>query len=312
MRRLFSVLFAVGLVLGVAAPALADQPALPHSGGVIVRVNGDATLASGEQADLVFVTNGNALVEGTADTVIVINGTASLQGATAETVVVVNGTAVIGSGTRVLGDVRYVNSRVERATDAVVLGQVGPVDLQIGFWLWQFLLLVWIGSFVAVILAGLVAAAVASRQVRRVGATMTGAVGASLLGAVGVWIGLPILAVFVAFTVVGIPTALGILLVILPALWFLGYISVGIRMGIAIVERGRVPTDRRPFLAALVGVTLLLIVSLLPPVGFLAGAYGSGAILATVARRRPDVPDTAGVTVQPPFTQAPWDVARPA
>ena len=47
-------------------------------------------------------------------------------------------------------------------------------------------------------------------------------------------------------TLVGIPLGLGVLLLVLPALWFLGYIVAGARLGTLILHRDDA-AQRRPW-----------------------------------------------------------------
>ena len=117
MRRILT-LFPLFLLLAaiVGAPvALAADEDLPHSGRVLMAFGGDIALPVGEQADVVFVVNGDADIAGTVNTLTVIEGTATLHGATVENVVIVSGTLALEEGTTVTGNVRSIESTVTQA-----------------------------------------------------------------------------------------------------------------------------------------------------------------------------------------------------
>ena len=93
MRRLLLAFAAVALILGIAAPAvLAASPGFDRTDRVLMAFNGDVTVPDGQAADVVFVTNGTATIQGDVQSLFVIDGTAILQGARLETVVVTGGT----------------------------------------------------------------------------------------------------------------------------------------------------------------------------------------------------------------------------
>jgi hypothetical protein len=140
---------------------------------------------------------------------------------------------------------------------------------------------------VSVILAGLVFAAFGGRQLTVAARNMTDAVG-SVLGAVFVWIAVPFLAVLAIMTLVGLPFGIGLLVFLLPALWFLGYIVAGARLGGWLVGLAGGETGGRPYLAVALGLLILQLIVLLPVVGgivvALAGAWGAGALAITIFR----------------------------
>jgi hypothetical protein len=150
-----------------------------------------------------------------------------------------------------------------------------------GFW---FLAAVFaIGLTIAMLVSGVVAAAVAPEPLRRAGAALTDEIGKSALAALIVWVALPIVAVALFATVIGIPTALGFFVFVMPTIGFLGYLVTGTRLGDWIVGRvrGRVEAYH-PYLAAILGVGILLVAARVPVLGALvtplAGILGGGAI----------------------------------
>ncbi len=138
-----------------------------------------------------------------------------------------------------------------------------------------FLLLLYLGWAVAVLIAGAFVAAVAGSQTRRMARSVASeplkVLGAGLLGFF-----VPLIVGVVLFvTVIGIP--LGVLvLMTLGLAAFLGYIVMGIWLGDLLLRRGRAANDGRPIGSALLGIFLLLIVSVIPLVSFLVGWFGLG------------------------------------
>ncbi len=113
MRLLISAAFAV-VAFALSAPALAQSAVAAQVGavqvdaaqdGVLVRVGGDAEVASTESIATVVVVGGDLSIDGDATTVVVVDGTATLRGASVTTLVVVSGRAVLSEGTVVTGDV---------------------------------------------------------------------------------------------------------------------------------------------------------------------------------------------------------------
>ena len=69
MKRLAGLFGAILLVGAFAAPvAMAADEALPHTGRVLMAFGGDVAVPADEQADVVFVANGDADIAGTVNT----------------------------------------------------------------------------------------------------------------------------------------------------------------------------------------------------------------------------------------------------
>ncbi|NBB86690.1 MAG: hypothetical protein GVY12_10815 [Bacteroidetes bacterium] len=274
------------LVLAAATgPAPAAQSPAAAFDGLLVRVGGPIEVGPGGRESVVVVVQGNAAIGGSVDAVIVVDGTATLNdGARVTELVVIQGTADLRAGSAVSQDVHLVNAELRRDDDAVVGGDIqsGP-GYPFVRGLLIFGLLMGLGAAVAVIVSGLVAAAIAPHGVRSVGATITDEPGPTVLAALLLWIGLPIAAALIAATLVGIPTAIGILLFLLPALGFLGYVVAGIRLGDYILGALRGSYEAwHPYQAALVGLVALLAAGWIPVLGAAvspaASLLGSGAL----------------------------------
>jgi hypothetical protein len=282
--RLGALAACVVAIALLPAAAMADDG---DSGGFVVRVNGPFTLASGESVDSVIVVRGDALIGGTVhDTLLVINGHADIAGRVEGNVTIIKGDVTLEGGSFV-NRVTIINGSVNRESGSVVEHGVNRHGL--GFFPALFFWLFWLGMTIAVVIAGLVFAAIAGRQLSTATEVLTGQLAYSILGAVVVWIGVPFLAALAFVTVVGIPFALALLLLALPLLWLLGYLVTGTRLGRALFQlAGRQPPSGRPYVAATLGLIVLQIIVLVPVVGWaigvLAGIWGSGALAVTAFR----------------------------
>jgi hypothetical protein len=287
MKRLAALFGAIVLVAAFAAPvALAADAALPHTGRVLMAFGGDISVPAGEQADVVLVVNGDAVIGGTVNVLTVIDGTATFQGATVDTIAVISGTIDLQEGTTVLGNVRSIESTVTQAPGVKIAGDIKGVDAELvtlGMFLGPAILLFAVGLAIASVIAGLLLAAVGARQVRAaervIAAEPLKVFGAGLLGAIVI----PILAIVAILTIIGAPLGLGILLGFLPLVAFVGFLVAGIFIGEEILGTRKEPETQRPYRGALLGIVLLQIIGLVPVVGGLATAVASllglGAIL---------------------------------
>jgi len=250
---------------------------------VLIRVNGHVHVPAGEIVGGVVAISDDALIEGTVDYLIVIDGDATITGTVNKSVMIVNGVVTLADGARVGEDVQLYRATAVQETGATVDGAVrdewgGGINISRGFWFG-----LWLSMTVAVLGAGLLFAAVGGRQLAQAGRAVTGQPLPTLVGAIFFWGAVPVLAVLAMLTVVGIPFGIGILLFLLPALWFLGYLVAGAALGQLIVAwRGSTRETRHPYLPVVLGLVLLQVVTLLPFIGgtlaFLAGLLGAGAV----------------------------------
>ena len=270
---------AVALVLTIPIPASVLADSFPHDGSVVIQANVDVTVPEGAHRDAVIVFTADATILGEVNTVVVLDGTATLSGARVETLVVAGGTADIGIGTTV-DQVRTIDSVSHVAPGAVVGSQMSVEPAMIAAGLAPVAIAIWIGFALAYVLAGLVVAAIAGGQLRRAGAAITRQPGSVTLGALGVLVGLPLVIVALALTVIGIPTAILVAIVVLPLVWFIGSVTVAVRVGdwLLLKLRGRVEAHH-PVVAAFLGTIVVGILSVIPIVGFVIGLAGAGAVL---------------------------------
>ena len=267
-------------------------PVESHPDGAVIRIGGDVSTPEGTRHSAIVVFGGDAAVEGSTGLLMVVNGTARIGGrGSAEHVFVADGELQLSRGARVSGDVDLYRATIESAEPGAVAGGVTDraVDhaLRGGWFFGAFLLL---GVAAAVIGAGLIATMVARDGVEHVGRIIVQRLPRALGAAALLWLALPMVAVLTLPTVIAIPAGLGVFFFILPFLGFVGFVLAGIALGDAVTGSLR---DHRPvsspYLAAVLGIGLLLMAGMLPILGALvaplAGAVGSGALLVALYER---------------------------
>ncbi len=278
------VLFAVVANCGWAQSRTSDADRRYNEDGVSFRIGGDINVGAEETERLVAVLQGDATIAGQVDVVFVLAGQATLTGAKVGRLIVVEGTANLQNGTVIDRDVELINAELVRTGNVVINGEVLSGSAQrIGRGMLLFGLLFGIGAGIAIIVSGLVAAAVLPRSVRTMGSLITDELGKTVLAAVFVFVGLPVVAFAAGLTIVGLPIAIGIVLFLLPLLGFAGYLISGIRLGDYLLGFLRGKDEAwHPYRAAFVGLVSLLFLGWLPAVGAvispIAGVLGGGAL----------------------------------
>lgn len=292
MHRFLGLVGALVVALLLLAPAALAADPLSHTGRALISTEGDLTLPADEQADLVVVVRGTATIEGQANTIVVVDGALNLLGATTETVFAVRSPVEVGQDTVVLGDVFQLDSLVHQTGNAEIGGQVSDLStvlINIGAVLAPAIILLWIGFGLATIVAGLVLAGLAARQVRDAEAVISHEpVLALVTGIVGV-VAFPVVAVILIATILGAPLGVGILLGAWPLVGFVGYLVAGIWIGDWVLRRGQGRTGlaERPYLAAIVGLLILEAISIVPflaIISAIAGLFGFGAVIVLALR----------------------------
>lgn len=285
--RVLILLFTLIITL-VPGVALAQETGTRDD--FLLRIDGPVRLGPDEVAGTVMVISDDAVIEGVVeDTLIVIDGTATVSGRVDADVIMVNGTLNLEPTARV-NDVSLFDSQITEAQGSTITGTITRAsDVQWGWGLTVFSIIWWFAVTIVLLAAALLFAAIGGRQFTEAGSAIVRRPGETILSALIVGIGFPILAIALLVTVLGIPLGLGLLVFILPALWFLGYLVSGMQLGASVLTAlGRSVNSEHPYLAALLGVLILQIVGLIPflgpLIGFLAGVIGAGA-LALVAWR---------------------------
>ena len=288
----------IALVAATLALLLAPAQALAQENrdDVYVRVNGTVDLAADESVDTVVAVNSEARVAGTVrDTLVIVNQTATVSGEVGRDVIVVNGTLRLEQSARIGGDVVLINGELSQAGDAVIAGSVVErsgaamgaefrrVTAAVSF-------VAWLGMTLLFVVVALGWAAVGGRQLSGIAGLLGARPGLAAVAAVIFWITVPITA-FVAFvTVIGIPIGITLLVVVLPLLWGLGYVTTATRLGFFLSDLRRTTPDlAHPYLEAVLGVVIFQLIGLIPILGgivvALAGLFGAGAIVVHLWRR---------------------------
>ena len=299
----------VALVAAALALLLAPGWALAQENrdDVYVRVNGTVDLAAGESVDTLVAVNSEAQVAGTVrDTLVIVNRTATVSGNVGRDAIVVNSTLRLEPAAQIDGDVVLINGELSQADGAVIGGDVVErsgaamgaefrrVTAAVSF-------VAWLGMTLLFVVVALGWAAVGGRQLSDVAGLLGARPGLAAGAAVIFWIVVPVVAVVAFVTVIGIPIGITLLLVVLPLLWGLGYVTTGTRLGFFVADlRRTTPNLAHPYLEAVLGVVILQLIGLIPIVGWIviavAGLFGAGAIVVHAWRRtgaprnRADVP----------------------
>jgi hypothetical protein len=273
----------LGLVLATPAAALAQDG---DERDDFVVLTGRAEVREGETVDNVVVFDGEATVDGTVNGhVVAFNGPVTIGGTVAEDVISFNGLVTVRSGAQVGGDL------VSRQTPVVEEGATveGETRANPGELFRQPLpffgyIAAWLAVSVSVLILGLLILWVAPRGADAVTTVWTTATGPSVGWGLILLVGLPLLAVLLLITLVGIPFGVGLLLALL-----LIY-SVGYAVGALVVGRWIVKPPRSRMAAFLVGFGILRLLALIPFVAGLVGAaaavIGLGALAVAVWRAR--------------------------
>ena len=284
MRRLSLIAAIAAVVMLLAAPtALAADPGVAKGDRVLLAFNGDVTVPAGEQADFVLVTGGTATVAGDVTTVVVFDGKAVLQGATVKEVFVSGGSLSIdarehrqrrrpdlehdhdggsrrdGRRVRVVGRCRSPRGgRGHRPLHGAVPARDGAGDARRR--------------------SGAGGARARDRSVRPSRSSAREPGETILFGLAGLVV-IPLVAILAMITVIGAPLGLAILLMVWPAAAIAGYLVAGIWIGEWLLYRGATERPERPYLAAVLGLIVLQVISLVPFVGAIASLFGFGAVL---------------------------------
>jgi len=291
MRRAAAIAVALLTVLFILVPGVVAADPDADRGRVLLSVNGDAAVPAGEVRDTVVVIDGSVAVEGQVRTLVIVNGTATLTGAHADTIWAIRSTVELQPGTLVTGDVRTLDSTINKVGDAAVQGEVKGIEgsvIALGAVLAPAFILFWLGFGLATLVAGLLLAGLAGRQVRETERLISREPVVTLIvGLVGL-VAIPTLSILLMVTVVGAPLGLGVLLGAWPLLAFVGYLVAATWLGdwlLARVEPGRV--RERPYLAVVIGLLVLQVVGLLPILSIvtaIASLFGFGAVLLAGSR----------------------------
>jgi hypothetical protein len=278
-RAVLAALLLTATLPGVAAAA--DF----RGGEDRVVITGDVFVERGEEVETVAVIDGDVNIRGTVrDDVINLTGHTRVSGHVEGDVISVTDQAhILGSG-RVDGDVIYVDEKPTVDPGARV-GEVRKVKADEWFsplHIFIASLAIWLAMSVSSLALGLVLLWLVPRAAEAAYAVAGPYAGQSIAAGFGALIGLPILAVLLVATLVGLPLGVLLLLLLFP-LAVVGYVTSAWLLGrrVAGPPRGR-------FVSFLAGWGILRAIALLPFLGTLvwlgAAVFGTG-VLAVAAWR---------------------------
>lgn len=303
MKKLLGLLAALGLLLTFAGTALAADGGSSDSGPLLVSIQGDVDIAAGQEAGTVIVIDADARIAGTVGSLVILNGTASTEsGAVLDSITVIRSTADLATGTTVNGDINRLDSTVNRADGVTVSGTEHDLTTDaatFGLFIGAAAILFWLGFAIVSLLIGLVIAALAARQVRQATALISHEpVWTFLVGLLTVIV-VPLVAVLAFITVVGIPASLVLMIVVLPAAAFVGYMVAAIWIGEWVLARMNpsAPPRERPYAAVVVGLVVAFILGFIPLVTTIISLFGLGAVVLAAWRTFRGRPIAAGAPV---------------
>ncbi len=269
------------LAICCLVPAATASAEATTDGDDRIVVVGSVLVDRDETADNVVVVDGDVTVRGTVTgNVVVVDGDVTIRGTVEGDVVTVAGLATLGRAGVVEGDLVYGDEEPVQTPGSQVGGDVEKFDVGDAGLLAA---LAWfIGITVSMFLLGLILLLLAPKAADAVARTAK----AKALVAAGVgflaFFLIPVIAVAAFFTVVGIPLAIILLLLVLP-LYAISYVTAAFALGRRIIKGSRI-------LAFLVGLVILGLLSLIPIaggiIGLLAVMFGLGLLLVTLLRAR--------------------------
>src|SRR5262245_4159172 len=234
--RRVGLLTALVVLVGILAACTATDPRLedeiaeatsnaPRAEAIVIASGSDVTIGADQSVDLLIVSSGTARIEGDATAVWIMNGTADFVGGHADGVVAMQSQVSLDPSSVVSGDIRTFESDVNGASATTVTGSVRDfgVDMLLGWRDWvPALMLIYIAFVVSALMAGVVLAGLAGRQVRAAGTLISKEpIMVVVAGFVGL-LAIVTVGILAAVTVVGIPFAIGLLALVLPALFVVG------------------------------------------------------------------------------------------
>jgi hypothetical protein len=277
---------ALAAVVVLVPAALAQDDGEADADDQIV-ITGSLVVPQGESIQHGVIFNGGATIEGTVErSLVVFNGRTEIVGTVADDLIVFNGEVILRSGSRVGGDVVSLESPV-REDGATVGGSIEDLEGRWNYWDATFIgrLAWWLAFTVSTLVLGLGLLLLASTgleaiSIRALRDRLGGTFGFGVL----VFLALPLVAVLLLVTVVGIPLGLFLLLG-LALVYTVAYVVGAIAIGRLVVKP---PTSR--YLAFLAGWGALRVLALIPFVGGLAwlvaAVIGLGTLWVGARARR--------------------------
>jgi hypothetical protein len=282
---------------GAAGQASGDD-AGDRDGDELIVLTGRAAVADGETLDFVFIADGPVEIDGTVEGgVVALHGDVLVRGEVEEEVVAFDGRVVVDGG-EVGGDVVARRRPVVRGGGTIggSWERWNPAAWRDGIAI-AGRIIVWVAFSVSALVLGMLLLLLAPRAAEAVHRASRENAGAAVGWGLLLTIGLPIAAIAAVFTIVALPLGLGVLLA-LGLLYGIGYVAGCLLLGRLVAAQASLPV------AFLAGWAILRVVGIVPLlgdlVGFVAVAFGLGAIAVAAARARRGRADVTG-----PVTPAP-------
>lgn len=294
-RRLIRALAAAGvLLLSVAGPASAQDDGSGAGENDQVVLTGHLLIEADRTVDTAVIFNGRATVEGTVrEDLFVMNGDTEISGTVNGDVVVFNGDVAVLSGAEIGGDL-VTQSTPQVEDGATIRGSQTNIatkfDYDMGAFAGRFVW--WLGYTVSVLILGLLLLAFAPHLDEAVVETIRARLGSSIGWGVALFFLLPIAAILLLVTVVGIPLGLFVMLA-LALIYTIGYAVATHGVGRLVMR------SSSRYVAFLIGLVILRALALIPVVGgllwLLASVWGLGLLAVAIrAGRTPRAVTTAG------------------
>jgi hypothetical protein len=268
------------LVLSGAIPASAQEEGEQND---FVVLTGQLDVLEGETFDSAVIFDGPAAVAGTVrGSLVSFNGPVEVSGTVEDDVVSFNGTVTVRPGARIGGD---LITRTEPVVEegATIEGEIRRETYlfrePFPFWARFFS---WLAVTVSLLVLGLLLLLLAPRGADAVAGAWRGRVGASIGWGLIFLVGLPIVAVLAAITLLGIPFGIGLLFA-LGLIYSIGYVVSAWLLGRQLMKP---PASR--VLAFLAGLAILRALALVPILAGIVGAaatiFGLGALMVAAWR----------------------------
>jgi hypothetical protein len=292
-KRVLTIFLLAGTVVLVApAAAWAQERAADEE---LIVLSGAASVREGETVENIVVFHGAVTVEGTVEQeVVVFDGPVTISGTVMDNVVAFNGLVTVRSGAEIGGDLIARRQPVVEE-GATVRGEIKTNLDELFRQPFPFFgyIAAWLAVSVSTLLLGLLVLWLAPGAVDAISEAWRTAGWPCVGWGVLLVIGLPLLAVLLFVTLVGIPFAFGLGLALF-LIFATGYTMAGV-----VVGRWIVKPPRSRFVAFLAGWAILRGLALIPfvagIVGFVAVVVGLGAMAVAIWRARRPVTAAAPV-----------------
>lgn len=289
------------LLLMVAGPASAQDDGSSADDNDQVVLTGRLLVEGDSTVDTAVIFNGPATIEGIVrEDLFVLNGDTEVSGKVDGDVVVFNGDVTVRSGAEIGGDL--VTQGTPTVEDgATVRGSRSNITTKFDYDMAGFAgrFVWWLGYTVSVLILGLLLLAFAPRLDQVVVETIRSRLGASIGWGIGLFFLLPVAAVLLLVTVVGIPLGIFVLLG-LGLIYTLGYTVATLGVGRLVMR------SSSRYGAFLVGLVILRALGLIPILGgvlwLLASAWGLGLLAVAIRAGRSE--RTVAAAQPPPMPVA--------